>query len=81
MTSPGAAAAPASGNPRFGDSGTSGREIRTCPDAYGRVSDDTWAMNTVLTVVAIAVVVVVLAIALWVFVVAPLWVPTHSRRS
>lgn len=38
-------------------------------------------MNTILTVVTIAVVVVVLAVALWVFVVAPLWVPTHVRRS
>jgi hypothetical protein len=38
-------------------------------------------MNTILTVVTIAMVVVVLAVALWVLVVAPLWVPTHVRRS
>jgi hypothetical protein len=37
-------------------------------------------MNTLFTVVTIATVVVIVAVALWAFVVAPLWVPTHSRR-
>jgi hypothetical protein len=37
-------------------------------------------MNTILTVVTIAAVVAILAVVLWA-VVAPFWVPRHSRRS
>ena len=37
-------------------------------------------MNTLFTAVTIATVVVIVAVGLWAFVVAPLWVPTHSHR-
>jgi hypothetical protein len=38
-------------------------------------------MGTVFTVLALLVVVAVVAWALWVFVVAPFWVPRHTPRS
>ena len=38
-------------------------------------------MNTFLTVMTIAAVVVIAGVVLWAFIVAPLWVPPHSRRS
>jgi hypothetical protein len=37
-------------------------------------------MGTLWTVIAIAAVVSIMAMVLWVFVVAPLWVPRHSGK-
>jgi hypothetical protein len=38
-------------------------------------------MATLFTVLVVLVVVAVVALALWVFVIAPFWVPWHSHRS
>jgi len=38
-------------------------------------------MGTFFTVLVTLVVVAVVLLALWVFVVAPFWVPWHSHRS
>jgi hypothetical protein len=57
-------------------------QIRGDPDATAARGTQVRAMstNTALTIVSIVVVVAVVAAALWAFVVAPFWVPWHSRH-
>ena len=60
--------------------GDAGVGLSVFPDAAGLRREQGQGMSTLWTFITVSAVVAILAVALWVLVVAPIWVPRHSGK-